>query len=443
MLCACNHNGEDILHQVETIIENHPDSAFAVLNREERSMSGYSQYNRMRFLLLRTEAMNKIYIPLDTVTYIDKVLDYFTNHGTKKDLIEVYYAAGNVYRDKGNSPLALQYYNEAVDLVDTTGGNNEFVLLSRIYGQMAEIFDKQRYPQKELEVLAKAASSALRAKDTLVYIENVVRIGNAYNMLGKKKEFLIQMNKGYEAYKQIGQEDCASSVLGTMIDYYLQKNSLSKAKYAIDEYRSKSGMFDKKGEIFPGSEIFYYYEGKYYEMVNRNDSALWYYYKLLHFNKDISHLENGYKGLMSVYLRMYKPDSVAKYAKLYAEANDSANILHSADEVSRTQALYDYLENQRIASEKIVEAAHMRLTVVVIVFIILLLLVITYLLFRSYRAKNHQQIMKANQLYSEALIKYDKSIRELNEIRRDQSKFEKVKSEEIESLRKQVILYKA
>lgn len=442
MICSCNHRSDDTLRRAEKLLATHPDSAIIVLNRAAPTVGSYSRHNQMRYLLLRTEALNKTFARLDTVSYFERVLDYFDRHGSKVERIRANYIAGCICRDKGNSPLALQYYNDAVNLADTTRTDCDFALLSRIYGQMADIFDKQRYPQKELEMMDKVAYCALKAKDTLVYIENIVYTGGAYHMLGNKAKSLQLVRKGYNEYKRIGRNDLAASTLILFADHYLKTDSIDKAKHAIDEYRNKSGMFDKNGEIRPGCEIFYFYLGRYYEKTADNDSALWYYRKLIHFNKDISNLENGFKGLLSVYQRLHQSDSIAKYANLYAVANDSANFKNSADEISRTQALYDYSENQRIANEKTEEAAHLQKIIYVSLFIILILSIAIYLYLRWSKTKSLRHIMKMNQLYSDILIKYDISVNELNSFRRDQKKFEKDKLAEIEFLRKQLLLYK-
>ena len=67
------------------------------------------------------------------------------------------------------------------------------------------------------------------------------------------------------------------------------------------------------GNILLGYGIFYSYIGEYYEKTSRLDSALFYYRKLLNCSLgDIMKLESGYKGLMSVYAKMHKVDSVVK-----------------------------------------------------------------------------------------------------------------------------------
>ena len=68
------------------------------------------------------------------------------------------------------------------------------------------------------------------------------------------------------------------------------------------------------------------------------DSALCCYRKLLNNPSDIENLETGYKGLMSIYSHKGMVDSVVKYVRLYADANDTVNFRLSAKEVGKVQA---------------------------------------------------------------------------------------------------------
>lgn len=51
---------------------------------------------------------------MDTINYMDEVLDYYSFWGKDGEKALANYMMGCVYRDRGNSPMALQYYNEAV-----------------------------------------------------------------------------------------------------------------------------------------------------------------------------------------------------------------------------------------------------------------------------------------------------------------------------------------
>ena len=59
------------------------------------------------------------------------------------------------------------------------------------------------------------------------------------------------------AYKAIGQEQLAAGTLPQAIDIYLLKGQYGKAKQAMNEFEQKSGLFNKKGEVIKGKEIYY------------------------------------------------------------------------------------------------------------------------------------------------------------------------------------------
>lgn len=437
-ITACvNPKGKEVLAEAERLVQASPDSALFVLEQAEKEAATYPRRNRMRYLLLRAEAMNKAYLPLDTLTSMHEVLDYYLSHGNRDERMRACYLMGSVWRDRGNSPLALQYFRDAIGEADTTATDCDYTQVSRIYAQIARLFDKQRYPQMELEQWKQAMRYALLAKDTLMYIQCQEYIGDAYFLLGKEDSVLYFTQQAYEAYLKYGRKDWAAATQIVIADYYLKHDSLANAKQALDEYRNGSGFFEGDGNVSSGYEIFYYYIGEYYEKMARLDSAVFYYRKLLNYPADIMNAESGYKGLMSVYTRMHEVDSVAKYAHLFANANDTANLRNSANEISRTQALYDYSESQRIAVEKSEE--NQRLWAVLCMGFIVLTLGGVWI-YGYYRKQKANQML-ANRKYTDLMMQYHQATEELQSIRSNKQQFQQQKEEEIEKLRQMLDAY--
>ena len=391
----------------------------------------------MRYLLLQAEAMNKAYLPLDSITYIDEVLDYYLSHGNRDERMRACYLMGSVWRDRGNSPLALHYFRDAIGEADTTETDCDYAQVSRIYAQMALLFHKQRYPQMELEQWKQAMRYALLAKDTLMYIQCQDYISGAYFFLGKEDSVVYFTQQAYEAYSKYGRKNWAAATQIVMADYYLRHDSLTKAKQALDEYRNGSGLFESDGNVSSGYEIFYSYIGEYYEKTARLDSAVFYYRKLLNYPADIMNAESGYKGLMSVYTRMHEVDSVAKYAHLFANANDTANLRNSANEISRTQALYDYSESQRIAVEKSEE--NQRLWIGLCACFVLLSFGGTGIYL--YNRKQKANRMLANRKYTDLMMQYHRATEELQSIRSNKQQFQQQKELKIERLQRTLAVY--
>lgn len=437
-ITACvNPKGKEVLAEAERQMRTSPDSALLVLEQAKKEATTYSRRNRMHYLLLQAEAMNKAYLPLDTLTSMHEVLDYYLSHGNRDERMRACYLMGSVWRDRGNSPLALQYFRDAIGEADTTATDCDYTQVSRIYAQIARLFDKQRYPQMELEQWKQAMRYALLAKDTLMYIQCQEYIGDAYFLLGKEDSVLYFTQQAYEAYLKYGRKDWAAATQIVIADYYLKHDSLANAKQALDEYRNGSGFFEGDGNVSSGYEIFYYYIGEYYEKMARLDSAVFYYRKLLNYPADIMNAESGYKGLMSVYTRMHEVDSVAKYAHLFANANDTANLRNSANEISRTQALYDYSESQRIAVEKSEE--NQRLWAVLCMGFIVLTLGGVWI-YGYYRKQKANQML-ANRKYTDLMMQYHQATEELQSIRSNKQQFQQQKEEEIEKLRQMLDAY--
>ena len=348
------------------------------------------------------------------------------------------YLMGSICRDRGNSPLALHYFRDAIGEADTTETDCDYAQVSRIYAQMALLFDRQRYPQMELEQWKQAMRYALLAKDTLMYIQCQERMSSAYYLLNMEDSVVACTRRGYAAYLKYGRKDWAAATQLVMADYYLRHDSLAKAKLALDEYRNGSGFFESNGDILPGYGIFYYYIGEYNEKTSRLDSALFYYRKLLNCSLgDIMKLESGYKGLMSVYAKMHEVDSVIKYAHLFANANDTANLRNSAHEISRTQALYDYSESQRIAVEKSEEAR--RLWIGLCICFVVLMLGGAWI-YGYYRKQKVNQ-MFANRQYTDLMMQYHQATEELQNVCSNKQQFQQQKEEEIEKLRQMLDAY--
>ena len=331
--------------------------------------------------LLRAEEMNRNYQSMDTLKGMEQVADYYRPLlGRSQRYMRALYMLGCVYRDRGDAPMALHYYQEAVSQADTTDADCDFHTLCRVYGQMAVLFQEQRSPQLELEAERKAYAAAMKAKDTLAAISYYEHTAGPYYFWGMKDSALAIIEHAADLYLRYNRKKNAAAAMGVAADFYVKKGDFKQAKTLMEQYEANSGFFDINGEITPGRESYYYTKGLYYEGIDMVDSALYYYRKILNHTSDIEELEAGYKGLTSIYHKLRVVDSVFKYSELYTQANDSANILHSADEITRTQALYNYSESQRMATEKSAEANRYKFLLLFSVSAFLLCLLAVYII---------------------------------------------------------------
>ena len=75
--CSNHKETKYILKQAETVMEEHPDSAYALLDKLEGEKEGLPQSLRMRYELLRAQSMNKTDVPFTSDSVLLRVAQYY------------------------------------------------------------------------------------------------------------------------------------------------------------------------------------------------------------------------------------------------------------------------------------------------------------------------------------------------------------------------------
>ena len=423
---------------MDSLLLSRPDSALTLL----RGMSFTDKADRMYHYLLLADACNKCYDTLPSDTILQEVADYYDRHGTANEQVRAHYLLGCAYRDEGNAPLALNIYNSAIEKADTNDSHCDFRTISMVYGQMALLFHLQRAPRLEIEARKNAIDYSWKAKDTLSAITFHEYLSGAYHMLNMLDSALYYNHKAAQMYKDINRYDLASGTLGLDIDIYLRKKDYENTKRALDEYEQKSLNF-KKGEIRKGMEVFYTYKGEYYEKTGNLDSAMLLYQKALFSNPNMDVKEAAYKGFLSLYQKLNNGDSIAKYSELYCQTNDSSSFAHSADEITRMQAIYNYDESERRAKQEEKKAEQARTGIVAILAVGVVILAIGAFFYQQYRNKKKAEIQQLNNDYGRALLEYNKLSAELERMKQQDGSLMLDKQQEVEELKARLQTYQA
>lgn len=385
----------------------------------------------MHEALMQAKAQNENFEPFTTDSTMLHVVDYYDSHGTANEQMLAHYLLGCVYRDLGDAPRALECYHDAVSKADTTDADCDFQRLSRIYGQMADLFYNQRSPHYAKEASFNAIRMAWKCKDTLSVLNFYVNLAPIYDLTGCYDSVLYIGQESYNIYKKLGYEKQAYGVLPSLFATYLNNGQYDRAKPLMDLFETKTKLFDDSANPSKKRTLFYYYKGKYYNGVNNVDSALYFYKEFLNNSNKSIYYENAYKGLMEVYHKLGKPDSVMKYAQLFANANDSACLISSAEEINRANALYNYNANKRQAELKKQEAEQYRNAVI----LICLIVAISAIAIATYIVKQKKRIKQVEATYEKTLNRYRKTACDLQLLKKDMNKYMEAKESELNELR--------
>lgn len=274
---------------------------------------------------------------------VDSLADYFLRYGTANERLMACYLQGRVHHDMGEIPQALDCYQRAITQADTTRTDCDLHTLTAIYGQMADLFEAQYLPDNEIKALLMAEQIAWKHKDTLSAIKAYELRIRPFYLKKEKDSMLLVMQEARKRYLQIGHPKEAAQAIYSAISIFLDRQQIQKAKRYLDLYEKESGNFDKNGNLISGG-YYYYDKGRYHLAVGQSDSACYYFHRALSRGQK----EAAYHGLLSIYEKKNIPDSIAKYAKLYAAANDSCFMHVNQERVHQITAMYDYSHHQRL-----------------------------------------------------------------------------------------------
>lgn len=317
----------------------------------------------------------------------ESLVDYFDRHGDANEQMRAKYILGCTYSALNELPRALITFYEAAGCADTTLADCNYKVLSLIHGQCAMIYHTQVQPRSELQELRLSEYYAWRDNDTLQAIKRYSQQSGAYDFLKMPDSVLFVKERAAQLFREIGKPDRAARTLGgSTITSLLKKGDISKALEYSRLYEQESGLFDTDKNIKKGFEIYYYIKGECYLATHQLDSAEYWFRKELRDGKDIRNQIAGSKGLQEVFEKKKNSDSIAKYATLAYELNDSAYSLSEMDNIQKYQASYNYNHQRFLAKEKESEAKIAWLTAIIVILVAAILL---GFFFKRYRLFKH------------------------------------------------------
>ena len=381
LLVGCGGDGyTPELRAIDTIINEKPDSALHLLDSLSTEATAWPKSQRMRHRLLTMKAQNKTYVPFISDTIAKDLVSYYDDNGTPNDRLLARYLLGCVYRDLGEAPRAVDCYLDAVNHADTTTADCDYHTLAVTYSQMAKIYHQQLLLTDEIEARKHSNHYALLDGDTCYAIFNKDLIASAYLLLNRNDSAECLLKNDIDLYMKYGyQQDALQASLSLLYMYVKSSDGLPEAKQLIDQFDSESDWFDDHHELPPSRRQYYSYKGQYYEGIGLLDSAEYYYRKVYRPNMTEVQKDPMYRGLLSVFKKRHQADSIAKYAQLYCEANDSSIAKKDQELTAQMASLYNYNRYQKEALEsenKALEAKNRFLFLCI--FIVIGLLVLAY-----------------------------------------------------------------
>lgn len=419
----------------DSLTEANQQEAVRYIDSVARADKGMSRNDRMKLLLLRMKALNKMDCPLDTDT-LASLVKYFDNHGSANDRMLANYILGCYYIGKGNSPEAMRYLHLAAEAADTTDAGCDWRTLHKVHVHTAQQLMYQNALMDAIDENTLALKYAMATKDTFNAIITLEQRSNIYlNQKQDDKAFDIK-SKLYGMYKNHGYAKEAAISLGMLVRMQAERGNLAEAKRCIDIYEKESGLIDSNDNIEKGRESYYVNKAIYLTKVNKLDSAEYYFRKCVNTTNQLNNQKDCYIGLSDLYKRRHNLDSVAKYSDLARITTDLMYAEMNTTHLQQMRAMYNYNEYKLSAEVYKRKALSARLTTIIIALVVSILAICVAVYIRKKRKARRMEVLK----YERSIAELEKARQELYTVNERQqaemARMIKEKTDEIERQRK-------
>ena len=366
---------------------------------------------------------------------VDSLVNFFDRHGNANERMMAHYLKGRVHHDMGEAPIALECYQRATEMADTTRKDCDLRTLAAIYGQMADLFHLQYLPDDEMSAIKMAESLDWKNNDTLAAIMAHQLRTRPYYLRNEQDSVLSVTKRSIELFKLYGRKDIADQTLMILISVYFDKKQYDKAWRVLNDFENSQAFIN--GDNKYGKGHYNYYKGYSLLQQGRSDSAIVFFRKAI----DRRLYEAGYKGLLSAYEKKNIPDSIAKYARLYANSNDSSYLHVNQERVHQVSAIYNYNRQRQLATQKEQEAGKLRNTLYALLGICILSALGVYRWWDVRKRKTLSELAETNEKYAETIKQYNHLRLALELSNKDHEQYRLSQERELEKLRETLSAY--
>ena len=219
-LASCNSHSAhwDTLSQVESYIEEKPDSALVLLEQiNTAELSGKEE--KAKHALLYSMALDKNFVDKTDFEVLQPAIDYYEDNGSATDKLRTYYYQGRIYQNMGNDPLAMKSF---VNAISKGGTSNDLQTLAKVYYAQSKIYYSLFDWDNFIECNKNAADYFKEAGVLNSYANCLIRIINGYTLKKEPENALHYIEECKRLLSSISQNrlaDFYSAYLTYLIDY--------------------------------------------------------------------------------------------------------------------------------------------------------------------------------------------------------------------------------
>ena len=367
LLCAtffsCRDGGraEGILRTVDSLMEEHPDSALAILKRDSLEICRSGKDFRLWYALSRTEADDKCYILHVSDSAIRIAAGCYDSYGSTLQRIRADYLLGRVYCDMHLYGHALTSFNKAI-AVDAENDSVINRYKARAATWAGYVYEVEGLHKDALRYNKLAYGYAKKAGAQVTEIYSLRDIGRSYRDLKRNDIAILYYQQAAKKAKIIDDANLYNMVMEELAGIYIEEGRLDEAYAALNTKFLATTDKDIASH--------YYIWAMYFEKIGQLDSAVAYDKRGMKYS-EISIKRDVSLDLARLLNKQGKRDEAMEYYEKYSVYSDSvkaSELKETSDMLSQVEKSIDVeRKNAALASSQLRLAAVMSILVVVVV----------------------------------------------------------------------------
>ena len=367
LLCAtffsCRDGGraEGILRTADSLMEEHPDSALAILKRDSLEICRSGKDFRLWYALSRTEADDKCYILHVSDSAIRIAAGCYDSYGSALQRVRADYLLGRVYCDMHLYGHALTSFNKAI-AVDAENDSVINRYKARAATWAGYVYEVKGLHKDALRYNKLAYGYAKKAGAQVTEIYSLRDIGRSYRDLNRNDIAIPYYQQAAKKAKTIDDANLYNMVMEELAGIYIEEGRLDEAYAALNTKFLATTDKDIASH--------YYIWAMYFEKIGQLDSAVAYDKRGMKYS-EISIKRDVSLDLARLLTKQGKRDEAMEYYEKYSVYSDSveaSELKETSDMLSQVEKSIDVeRKNAALASSQLRLAAVMSILVVVVV----------------------------------------------------------------------------
>lgn len=416
---ACDNKPySHLMSMADSLTNTNPDSAVIYLNKLKDHIETAPRSVQMYYQLLCIKANDRAYIPHSSDSIILPILNYY-KQTDDLHLPETYYYAGRIYRDLGDVPQALDYFNNTLDALPSS--SDSYSLKSKVYSQIGTLFLYQDIYDEALKMFKEAFHYDLLLEDSVGMSYDLRDMATSYRCLNQIDSAIYYYGKANDLALALHQQRFVSMIQSQMAGLYIQLKKYDLAKQFLQSSLSYQHKADKSG-IFSVA-------AKYYHQLGTKDSAAYYYTQLLDFGT-IYAKQAAHWGLAELAIDNNHEQDAIPHLRAYMQCVDSIRKITDREAIRQMRSVYNYkLREKEIAHLKS-KNEQTKLIIISLLSLCAILASITFAYIQYFKLKQLQLTIRLkkikrlkDKLYSRSVQFIEENKRKIEELEIMERKF--------------------